>query len=304
MSEMQLRDALRSATADIEVEPVPWDEIEDRAAELRTRRRRFRTVVAGSLAAVAAVAAVLLAAGVSRNDGRELRAVDPGPTALPGPDTTASPDVTADGPPDVAFPVGMEAIWPITSQEDLDLHLATGSTEYDDPARTAKAFLHTYVGINQPEVGEPSEESAGPGGQQVTFPATGVRAATPPRMQIVVAEVAPGGPWTVVSLRSDKIVVDEPAAGSTARSPLFLRGKAAAYEGTVNVEVREDGQTSGQRLGESFVTGRGDGVLGDFTGNIAFRQPTKPAGAVVFLELSAEDGAPIQATVVRVRFGS
>lgn len=304
MSETHLRDALRSATASIEAEPVAWEEIEDRAAEVRARRRRFRTIVGGSLAAAATIAVVLLAAGVSRNDGRELRTVDPGPTALPGPQTSVSPDVTDDGPPDVAFPVGMEAIWPITSQGDLDLHLSTGSTEYDDPARTAKAFLHTYVGINNPVVGEASDESAGPGGRQLTFPATGVRAATPPQMHIVVAEVAPGGPWTVVSLRSDNIVVDEPTAGSTARSPLHLRGKAATFEGTVNVEVREDGQTSGQRLGESFVTGRGDGVLGDFSGNIAFRQPAKPAGAVVFLEFSAEDGSPIQATVVRVRFGS
>lgn len=304
MSEMQLRDALRSATASIEAEPVPWEEIENRAAEERARRRRFRTIVAGSLAAAATIVVVLLAAGVSRNDGRELRAVDPGPTAVPGPDTTVTPDVTDDGPPDVAFPAGMEAIWPITSQEDLDLHLASGSTEYDDAARTAEAFLKTYVGMNAPVVGEASGESAGPGGRQVTFPATGVKAMAPPKMDIVVAEVAPGGPWTVISLRSENIVVDEPTAGSTARSPLHLRGKAAAYEGTVQVEVREDSQISGQRLGESFVTGRGDGVLGDFIGNIAFREPAKPAGAVVFLEASAEDGSPIQATVVRVRFGS
>jgi len=87
-------------------------------------------------------------------------------------------------------------------------------------------------------------------------------------------------------------------------SPLALTGRASAFEGHVDVSVREDAMVAGASLGEGFVTGRGDGELGPFSGQIAFRPPSRPGGAVVFFERSAADGQVLRATVVRVRFGS
>jgi hypothetical protein len=50
------------------------------------------------------------------------------------------------------------------------------------------------------------------------------------------------------------------------------------------------------------VTGGGD-QLRAFAGDVGFRAPSRPAGAVAFVEVSAADGQGIlTATVVRVRF--
>jgi hypothetical protein len=79
-----------------------------------------------------------------------------------------------------------------------------------------------------------------------------------------------------------------------------LLGQGRAFEGTINVEVRQDGQVAAdQPLGESFVTGGGTEIL-PFSGVVRFTPPTDDAGAVLFLEFSADDGSPILATVVRV----
>jgi hypothetical protein len=59
--------------------------------------------------------------------------------------------------------------------------------------------------------------------------------------------------------------------------------------------------TAAQSLGTGVVTGGGD-QLRPFAGDVAFRAPSKPAGAVSFVERSAADGAIRKATVVRVRF--
>jgi hypothetical protein len=59
---------------------------------------------------------------------------------------------------------------------------------------------------------------------------------------------------------------------------------------------------AGQALGRGVVTGGGD-ALRPFSGEVAFRSPSKPAGAIVFVERSAADGQGIlRAAVVRVRF--
>ncbi len=110
------------------------------------------------------------------------------------------------------------------------------------------------------------------------------------------------GPWTVTGATSTNIVVTTPAVGATVRSPVRLTGQAHAFEGTVNVEVREDGMLAGQSLGKGFVTGGGD-MLRPFTGDVTFRSPSKPAGAIVFTEISQADGQSIlRAAVVKVRF--
>ena len=45
-------------------------------------------------------------------------------------------------------------------------------------------------------------------------------------------------------------------------------------------------------IGETFVTGRGDGVLGDFTGEIEFTNDTGAThGVLVLNSASGEDGA-------------
>jgi spore germination protein GerM len=74
-----------------------------------------------------------------------------------------------------------------------------------------------------------------------------------------------------------------------------------AFEGHVDVEVREDGAAGA--IGKGFVTGGGD-VMRPFEGSISFETPSAPYGALVFFTTSAEDGRVWEAAAFRVRFAS
>ncbi|MDQ3978429.1 MAG: GerMN domain-containing protein [Actinomycetota bacterium] len=199
-------------------------------------------------------------------------------------------------------------IWPFTTAADMEAYARGGEKLFTDPASTAQEFAKRYLGfgtvvsfaytISAGQADIPVGFGTGEGGVSLPDP----RPTTIVRVRQLVGEGF-GSPWTVVGARSDQIVVDEPG-GAIPRiaSPLRVTGRASAFEGTVQVEVREDGMAFGQSLGKGFVTGRGDGVLGPFSGEIRFRRPTKPAGAVVFFEQSAVDGSTLRATVVRVAF--
>jgi hypothetical protein len=199
-------------------------------------------------------------------------------------------------------------IWPFTTAADMEAYARRGEKLFTDPASTAQEFAKRYLGfgtvvsfaytISGGQADIPVGFGTGEGGASLPDP----RPTTTVRVRQLVGEGF-GSPWTVVGARSELIVVDEPG-GNIPRiaSPLRVTGRATAFEGTVQVEVREDGMTFGQSLGKGFVTGRGDGVLGPFSGEIRFRRPTRPGGAVVFFEQSAADGSTLRATVVRVAF--
>jgi hypothetical protein len=70
-----------------------------------------------------------------------------------------------------------------------------------------------------------------------------------------------------------------------------------AYEGTVQTQVREDDNS--KPLGEGYVTGRSD-AMGPFSGSLAFTQASTKYGAVVLYTTSAENGAVMEASVIRV----
>jgi hypothetical protein len=205
--------------------------------------------------------------------------------------------------PEGTFP----GIWPFASAAEVEAYARGRDTTFLDPAATASEFAKRYLGFTQPvtfrmrvnggQAEVPVGFGTGEGGAVIPDP----RPTTVVRLQQLAGE-GEGAPWSVVGAASDQIVVDDPASQSTVSSPLPVAGRATAFEGTVNVEVREDGMVFGQALGKGFVTGRGDGVLGPFSGQISFRRPAKAAGAVVFFEMSMADGSTLRATVVRVGF--
>jgi hypothetical protein len=68
----------------------------------------------------------------------------------------------------------------------------------------------------------------------------------------------------------------------------------------VNVLLYVDGTQ--EPIAETFVTGRGDGVLGDFTGELTYDDPTGAThGVLVLTGESGEDGAPVETSVIRVK---
>lgn len=201
-------------------------------------------------------------------------------------------------------------IWPFATAAELDRYAAGTDQTFRDPSSTARAFADQYLRITNPAVFPFQSTGAGAGEVPVGFrTGEGGSLLASPRPTTVVqvrqlGRPGPGEPWTVVGATSPDIEVDGPAPSDKVTSPVSLTGRARAFEGTVTVEVREDGMVAGQSLGSGFVTGRGDGVLGPFSGRVTFRAPTKPAGAVLFYEKSmADGGSPVlRAAVVRVRF--
>jgi hypothetical protein len=200
-------------------------------------------------------------------------------------------------------------IWPFASQSEADAYADGDDTLFRNAVDTAREFARRYVGMREPvtfggatPAGRLVEVrvgfGTGEGGQRIPDP----RPTMTVQLQNVGDRDGDRNPWTVVAATSEQIVVDTPEALAPVSSPLSVSGGAHVYEGNVAMEVREDGMVAGQSLGQGFLTGGGD-ALGPFSGQVSFRTPSKPAGAVVFYEPSAADGQNVlRATVVRVQF--
>ena len=205
-------------------------------------------------------------------------------------------------------PAAFSGIWPFATKAELDAYAAGTDRTYRDPVSTARQFAIRYLGMESPASFD--FQAGGPGEGEVPMGFGVGEGRTPirnpqPTFTVVLRQLGPqgsSGPWTVVAVASPNIVVAKPGPLDTVTSPVRVTGQAHAFEGTVNVEVREDGMLAGQSLGKGFVTGGGD-MLRPFTGDVTFRAPTKPAGAVVFTEISQADGQSVlRASVVKVRF--
>lgn len=206
-------------------------------------------------------------------------------------------------------PAPFAGIWPFATQGELDGYTAAGTDRtYRDPVATARDFMTKYVGMDNPVV-FPSRTTA-PGQVEVPMGPRYAEGHTPlanpqARFGVIVrqlGEQGASGPWTVTEVVAFDITVTTPKPLDKVTSPVRLTGQARAFEGNVNVQIREDGMLAGQSLGKGFVTGGGD-IKRPYSGDITFRAPTKSGGAIVYLELSAADGQNImQAAVIKVRF--
>jgi hypothetical protein len=197
-------------------------------------------------------------------------------------------------------------VWPLASQAEVDAYLAGSDRPWQDPEATARAFAQRYLGMD-PRVFAFRSTGAATGEVPVGFRTGEGGVVLPDPQPTTVVELArvggASGPWTVTGARSPDIVVDRPGPLAAVSSPLQVSGRALAFEGTVSVEVRQDGMVAGESLGRGFVTG-GGGPAAPFSGELTFRAPGRPAGAVVFYERSMATGGSgvLRATVVRVLF--
>ena len=208
----------------------------------------------------------------------------PGPSATSGPAPTAAPRVTSTT---AALPaVPDDAVWPPPGSKTT---FATADKAADD-------FARRFLGMATPQL-TPGRVSAS--GDEATvdlrpFPSGG------PVTTVHLRRVNVRG-WVVVGCSAADIFVDQPSPGATVASPLTVRGRARAFEGTVNVDVRRDGATT--PIGSSFGTGGGTEVL-PYQATVSFARPSVPRGALVVSEARADDGTkgPAAATVIRIRF--
>ncbi len=205
-------------------------------------------------------------------------------------------------------PAPFAGIWPFATRAELDAYAAGADRIYRDPVATARDFAIRYIGMDNP-VDFPSR-TTGPGMIEVPIGPRYAEGRTPlanpqATFGVIVRQLGAqdaSGPWTAVEAVAFDITVTTPKALEVIKSPVRLTGQARAFEGNVSVQIREDGMLAGQSLGTGFVTGGGD-VKRPYSGDVTFRAPSKPGGAIVHVERSAADGIGIrQAAVVKVRF--
>jgi hypothetical protein len=308
-AEDRLREAIRARTS--EVEPSPPSEslrkIERRLAAARKATFR-RRLLAGLTSAAAVLAVVVLAVSVAGDDDSErVETSDDRPTSTSttttepstttstteststtSTSTTTSTTSTTSTTTTVPAPEGVDpsvVAWPAVG----------GATRFDDPMAAARSFAVDLVGFRDPVVG--SFEADGSGGSGGGSGSVVVRPqAQGPATTVQVRQM--DGTWWVVAASTADITVDQPATGSQIACPMRVTGSALAFEGTVNVVVRDDQRSE---VGSGFVTGGGD-VARPFDGTIdcSLESAGSGYGTLILTEASAEDGSVTKATARRI----
>jgi hypothetical protein len=106
--------------------------------------------------------------------------------------------------------------------------------------------------------------------------------------------------WWVIGATTPNIVLTTPMANTSVSPPVLLAGQSTAFEGTVNVEIRAEGQVA--PIKEDSVMGGSNGEMGPFSKSVLWDKPDASSGAIVLKNLSAEDGSTVEATVIPVTF--
>jgi hypothetical protein len=278
--EDRLRQAIEARTSGVEPSADALTHIEEKLMETQKADHRKRWLIGlGSAAAIAA----LVVAAVVLTDG------DDDPVSTEGTSTTTSLGTTTTTEPATTTTTPFATV-------DADLPVfpdPTTSQRFDDPVSVATAFAAQLVGFTNPTVGPFAEGDSRSGEIEIR----GIPDGAP---TVVLVRQLDDDAWWVIGAETDAIRLATPAAREAITSPQPLLGQAYAYEGNVSVRLYADGTQ--EPIGETFVTGRGDGVLGDFSGEIEFDPGGATHGVLVLTSNSGDDGAPIEAQVVRVRF--
>jgi hypothetical protein len=306
----RLRRALRARADRVEPGDGSWEAIQAGVASER-RRRQWRT---GGFAGLAAVAVIGLLLGALALVGDDPTEVETGGMAS-SPTTTAAPPETTTPTP---VATDLAGIWPFTSQEAAASYEAgdgpsdgfhgSADVDYTDPEATALDVARTYLGFPDPVIATAEETADADASAVTTVPPPGpgrvvVRSQPDvPMTTTLNLEQAPGsGAWYLTSALADNIpeVRWELSGGEASVS-----GTSTAFEGTVQLELRQDGMAFGDSLGGTFATGGSMGEMGPFEATFGFRQPSEKAGALIVYTDSAKDGTVQEATAVRVQLAS
>ncbi len=241
-------------------------------------RSRWLPVLALAVAVLALVVAAVALVGDDDADDTD----DTAPAT-----TTTEPTTTSGSPSSTVGPEAQDStavVFPDVST----------SRRFDDPEAAARAFAVELLGFVDPTLGSFAQGDNRSGEVEVRSFAGG-------SVTTVLLRQFEDDSWFVLGAAADSIRVDEPAAGATLASPVALSGAAHAFEGNVVVHLFADGVA--EPIGVSYVTGSGDGTLGEFEGEMSFEVPARAMhGTLVLFEPSANDGSTLAASVIRVHF--
>ncbi|TFH19470.1 MAG: hypothetical protein E4H05_04530 [Acidimicrobiales bacterium] len=197
---------------------------------------------------------------------------------------TTEPPSTEPAGTDPPIEATSQAIWP----------WADTSTRFSDPVEAATNFATDYLGFTDPVVGDFQAGDSRSGEVEITAGTVG------PTTVVFVRQLTPDDTWWVLGAASQNITVEQPEWGAAVSSPLTISGTASAFEGTVDVELRADG--NGEPIYEGFVTGSGGTEPGPYEAMIEFTSPGPIGGALVLISRSPEDGRVVEASALRIFF--
>lgn len=169
-----------------------------------------------------------------------------------------------------------------------------GERRHSDPMAAVAGYAEDFIGFDSPVYGDFNQGDSRSGEVDVRATADGA-------VTTVLVRRMSDDNWYVLGSATENIELDDPAAGTVIDDPLPLTGRARAFEGTVQVSVFKRGST--RPLGEGFVTGSGDGTLGEFSDEVRWDDPGTGWGVVVLYTQSAEDGSVWEAMSIPVGFG-
>ena len=176
------------------------------------------------------------------------------------------------------------AIWP----------QASTSTRFATPELAAQTFALDYLGFTNPVV-EPFQSGDSRSGEvTVRSSLSGARTT------IMVRQVTGDDTWWVIGASSANLELTSPSALQAISDPVRLMGTSTAYEGVVDVEIRQDANIT--PLVHTTVHGGSMGVRGPFDATVTYSTPTSSSGAIVLYTRSAKDGSVLEASVLRVAF--
>ncbi len=267
-----------------------------------TRSQRWQLVVGAVVILAALIASLLLVTG-DDDDSDSATSTDVATTVTPAttPATTPSTEPPTTGAPTTEPPTTEPATSGAPTTDPSD---ATRSaiwpwvdtpTRFADPVEAAASFATDYLGFTDPVVGEFQAGDSRSGEVVVAAGTVG------PTTVVFVRQLTDDDSWWVLGAASENITVEQPEQGAVVASPLTISGTASAFEGTVDVELRADG--NGEPIHESFVTGSGSPEPGPYEATIEFTSPGAGGGALVLISRSPEDGSVVEASALRIFFG-
>lgn len=98
---------------------------------------------------------------------------------------------------------------------------------------------------------------------------------------------------------SRSILVDTPWTGDSIQSPVTVSGEAEAFEGTVNIRVKD---SAGHILAQTTTQAASGNERSTFKASVAFDKPQTKKGTVEVFTLSAKDGSEQDKVTVPVIF--
>lgn len=282
-TEQRLRDALAAEAASIEPSSDGLRRIEEKLmTDTTSAANRTRYYVLGGVAAaIVLVAGLLIAFGGGNDDDSE---VATGSTETTNTTESTTTSTTADG----------DGPFAPTTDPSLVVYPAIDSSQrFDSPEAVTYAFLTEYAEFTDPVISDFQQGDSRSGEVSVTPDGSG------PTSTVLVRQLE-DDTWGVIGAEHEGITPEKPENDATITSPVGVAGSGLAFEGSIKVDVREQGRITS--IGEGVVTAGGMSPGAPYSGQFEFSSPETEFGAIMYREFSPKDGSTAWVAITRVSF--